>query len=679
MSSGDLEPQFLTNSYKIQINILYSSNDSDDSSDTNNYYIIDDMNNILLEEFSNKPKYDLFKQKYVKDPNTPLPLYIINEPFYLDKRVVDSIRKTTTSNFPSYTRRTTQIEHLKQNSDRFNNDSKVTVDDKKRLLEIIKKAFFTQLQQRRNNQEDVQAITNINNIPDLFKNQFFINSDNGLGGEAFHDTIKQSYYQSRDSNFKKAIEKFYNITDNVLSTKYKYEYFLDVETIRNIYKFISQNSSEEQRSPLNNNQAKEELYNKYLKYVFPNKKDTSNLSDPEKDKILMFHNIFYIIKNIYLYDETIINVTNIGVKNKKNKDSNTKKYYISDVKLLELKDNVTHFVIEENKITIFIKATLKFIIENPILQINYVIDDLEDVRQKFLPQPFILQPKDINPNYSKYNKIYIHNTLKYLKYNLNIDKLYKYSVDIKEIQNKEEVFLNTKVLKLFKKYLPINKGTENDDNIKPNIIFLLYKIFKFYNNKKIKNYYIIDTFVKYFDIESKYYSITGFNDTTEDDEKYKIISKILNTTTNGQKNNGLFSILDSTDARLENNKIYKINVVFRCYLDKNGMKPGLKRRIIAEKCLVRAQLLDEAFSDVFYKTFDVPENYLYNKLSNITKKEQTTIVSKNDKTLVARPTNPPTNPPINTMPIKVDNGIKGGNSTKKYNHNNNKTRKYKLR
>ena len=314
--SSNFEPQFLTNNYKIEINILYNSDDIDDTKD--NYYIINNMKDILLEEFSNKDKYDLFNTKYdsfIKQEE--FPIYIINEPFYLDKRVMDSIRKTSSISFPNYKgSRPAQKTSLINNFNKFNNDESVGVEDKKLLLEVIKEAFLAQVQSNKQS-ENIKRIKSISTLQDLFGDPYFLELENGIGGTAFHDIIKDKYY-SIDSQdpLKKIVAKFYNISDTNLSNKYKYEYFLRIETIKNIYKFINQNSTEEQRSPLNNNQTKEELYNKYLKYVFPDKKDANNLSDPDKDKILMFNNVFYIIKNIYLYDNTIIKVANYGIKKK---------------------------------------------------------------------------------------------------------------------------------------------------------------------------------------------------------------------------------------------------------------------------------------------------------------------------------------------------------------------------
>ena len=92
------------NNYKIQINIVYNSkdsvgtNDNKDNNDTNNsYYIIDKMGDILLEEFSDSSTYDNFNNIH----NTSQ-LYMVNDSYYIDKYVIDTIRKKTTSGFPSY-------------------------------------------------------------------------------------------------------------------------------------------------------------------------------------------------------------------------------------------------------------------------------------------------------------------------------------------------------------------------------------------------------------------------------------------------------------------------------------------------------------------------------------------------------------------------------------------------
>jgi hypothetical protein len=510
--------------------------------------------------------------------------------------------------------------------------------------------------------------------------------------EIFKPTL-QTLFESGDKDFRDALQIFYNIPTSSLAKKSKYEYFLNTESIINIFKIIDENSNSDdsifggRRSSLNNNQTKEDIYNKYFKYVFPNKKDINNLSDPDKDKILMFYNVYYIIKNIYLIDDTIINVTNYG------KDKKEKKYYISKVSLLDLKDNITHFKIEKNKVTIFIKATLKYIIENPTLQINYLIDDLENVGQNFLPQSYILQPIDINNNYSNYNKIYIHDTIKY-KENINIIESVSKSMVIKKyIKNKEEIFFNTTAVKLVDRFSKRGPKNLSPDIVRSNIMYLLYKIFKLYNNKEFKKYYIVDTYIKYFGNPSKkeqlYYSIISGN-ITETNAKYKTIQEIFDlqltqgeeakekkdkeTKEDTETERQIYKEIYSTDARLPNNKIYKINVVLRCYSNKDGKKPTFVRKLVAENCLYRAQKLDEIFTKTFYSTFDLPENFLYNKLSNITKKNQSKVVLQNENKQVEKQTNPNPNPYLNQEPIKEKTRLRQGGTLIK-NLDRNKTRR----
>jgi hypothetical protein len=159
--------------------------------------------------------------------------------------------------------------------------------------------------------------------------------------------------------------------------------------------------------------------------------------------------------------------------------------------LLDLKDNITHFKIEKNKVTIFVKANLKFIMEDPILQINYLIDDLENANQNFLPQTYILQPKDINSNYSSYDKIYIHDKVKYTSNSQAIETVAINSRKRGYIKNKEELFLNTKAIQLFDGYFQSAKNFLGfDDKIKklfgPNEEFIS-KIYQKYPQLNLEN------------------------------------------------------------------------------------------------------------------------------------------------------------------------------------------------
>lgn len=685
--SSDYQPQFITNNYTIQINILYNAKDikddddakEDDSDSLNSsYYIINNMKDILLREFSNEQNYKSFKEKYnTQDAGNPL--YMINSSFYIDTNVMETIRKVTTPKFPSYARnKQVQNEEFLNYFKKFNSNSTVSSNYKDELNTTFKDAFIKLLidENRRKPNPDtdtiIKDIKDTISLEELFANRNFIENDITIG-PGFHTIIKNIYDNAKNNNtLKSALQLFYDIPNNNLSNKSRYEYFLKPETITNIIKVIDAYSNNDESlfgrrsSSLNDNRTKEEIYNKYFKYVFPDKENITSLSDPDKDIILMFYNVYYIIKNIYLLDNTIINVTNYKVKNKEQQ-----KYYISQVSLLDLKDNVTHFVIEKKKVIIYVKASLKYIIQNPILQINYLIDDLENVRQNFLPQSYILKPKDINNNYSSYDKIYVHNKVKYIDNVKIIDEIVTTSQKKNYIKNKEELFLNTKALKLFNKFFKakISKTIDTKDEIKItelNIKYLLYKLFKFYNNKEFKKYYIADTYIQYYNVPLKYYSINK-GDIIEKSEKYEIISRLFTQSSTSDEEQisssasadpkSIVKEIKSSDARLDENKIYKINVVFRCYSNKTGKKPTFVRKLVAEKCLSRAQKLDEAFTNTLYKTFNFPENYLYNKLANITRKQKPNLIPQNKTNLVAQKPN---------LPIK-----RGGKLTKKYNNKNN--------
>ena len=697
--------------YKIQINILYNTKDTDDSNsdDLNtNYFIINNMRDILIEEFKNEEKYAEFKKKYEKKyEKKSVPLYIVKDSYYIDRNVMESLRKVTTSGFPQYKDITSEQYLFGNYVTELHPDYKSKYQNK--LVEFFKNVY-------ENTFKKTDIVTpppyTSKTLEELAKNENFLKQ---VGSRSFKLVAESIYKKLSDPDTKKAVNLFYNITTNKLSNKYKYEYFLDPNTIIDIFKVIDDSTSsgsddyymQNQRKPiLNDNRIKEELYTKYYKYLFPNKKDIYSLTDSDKDKIIMFYNVYYIIKNIYLLDDTIISVTNYKINKQPNK-----KYYIKQVGLRELddKNNVTHFQIKDNEVIIFIKATLEYIIENPILQINYLIDDLENARQNFLPQSYILEPKDISNNYSNYNKIYIHDNINYKNISSDIDYFAKVLRKKNTIKNKEEFFLNTQALKLFNNYFQAKFKQEKNDNseanskanIDANIKFLLYVIFKFYNNKVFKKYYIADTYIKYFkqdeatketketkeakedketkeakeDKETKeakedkidaddmkYYSIINKSNKIEKNTKYKIISTIFNESPQQEQTimytKNFYQKFQSSDARLQNNNIYKINVVFRCFLDKNGMKPTLGRKLIAENCLSKAQKLDAVFTKTLYKTFRLPENYLYNKLANITHKQK-----QKQK------------PNVMLEENVVNKG--GSKITNIYKYNKNSTRKYK--
>ena len=344
--------------YKIQINILYNTKDTDDSNsdDLNtNYFIINNMRDILIEEFKNKEKYKEFTENY---PNKSVPLYIVKDSYYIDRNVMESLRKVRTSGFPQYTGTAASEQYL------FNK----YVDDVTLIPDYIKQyeeklvQFFKDVYPKTFKSSNSIPPNNSSTLDELAKNDAFIEQ---VGSKSFKFIAENMYNKLSDSETKIAVNLFYKITNNnKLSNKYKYEYFLNPNTIIDIFKVIDDSTisgsddyhTQYQRKPiLNDNRIKEELYTKYYKYLFPNKKDIYSLTDSDKDKILMFNNVYYIIKNIYLLDDTIISVTNYKV----NKAQPIKKYYIKQVGLRELddKNNVTHFQIKDNEVIIILIIT----------------------------------------------------------------------------------------------------------------------------------------------------------------------------------------------------------------------------------------------------------------------------------------------------------------------------------
>ena len=427
----------------------------------------------------------------------------------------------------------------------------------------------------------------------------------------------------------------YYIDDKVLSRmkeiynkeKRPYEYFINSENIIEIFNSIRISNEPhdimfQRITPLNNYGKQEQIVKDYVQYVFPNKTKTSQINPEDREKILLFYNVLYIIQNIYLIDDTIVKVHNISNEIDKQDD---KKYYISEIKKLDLK--TSKFQIEKGKVTIYLQAKTRFIFEYPILKIQYLIDDIEKNKEKFKSLLNNLEPKDISDVFSKYNSIYIDNTIKYS--DISIYNFFN-SLDIQKIigKNKDlfEIFLNPNVMEKFTEAQAKKEPKEEEAKIvTSNIKYLLYNILKLYNSKPFKNYFIDDTFIAYINkAVNTYYSIATKKDLTQESNKYNnVITDNINTPKPIQKEEKiLFKQEASLDNRLEKNITYYIYLVFKCYKsDDTGKKPSFKRRFIAEQCLNRAQVLDNVFSKLFYDTLSLPKNYLYLKLTNLKTRE----------------------------------------------------------
>lgn len=107
-----------------------------------------------------------------------------------------------------------------------------------------------------------------------------------------------------------------NINLNKLET---YRYFLDHKNIDTIFETIQNNisaSSSNAQQPnygnyyrpnlLNTPEMFKQIIKENIKYVYPDKTNIETLAESEEQDILLFHNILYILKKIYLLDTTII-------------------------------------------------------------------------------------------------------------------------------------------------------------------------------------------------------------------------------------------------------------------------------------------------------------------------------------------------------------------------------------
>ena len=405
-----------------------------------------------------------------------------------------------------------------------------------------------------------------------------------------------------------------------------------------------------------------------MKYVYPDKTNIDTLVESEKQDIILFHNILYIIKKIYLIDTTIIVAEDID-------SDKTKKFYIKNITLEENNPFKQEYLSNTNyEATIRFKCDITYININPILKINYIIDD-----QELLEKNTPLKMVEFNPNnftkikYSKpYKSIFIYDNINYREKEYNINKIFNTIKIQKIIKNKEEIFYNDTALNIFNEELniegPVVKEAKKKDNISSNILYFLKDVLKLYKgcefNDNNNKYFVYDTLIST-DIsnsEPKFYSISQgksiqYNNLKKDKilkifkKKHDLLISLTNTTNttettdttgNASTNTPLNEVwkndkyeiykLAPKDSRIGERNTYTIFIVLLCYkADANGNKPDIQKRLITEVCLDRAKTLDKAFYDLFYNRFNISETFLYNKLVNVRKSKQAVTVKNKDK------------------------------------------------
>ena len=673
------------NKYKITIKL--TNNDENDDKE----YIIDNMKQILLQHFA--------------DPSNGLPLndqhiFMLKDNYYIDNDVLKSIRGSKVDNkpfvFKDFNNREpdqivnefytpilsnndnsikikilTQIlffalqsienaekiadkNHLKYNEDKGKRDAK------KKLLKATIEAIPPNLKL-----DDETAINNfIKNFTDIL---------NILVEKNVMSYLKSIYDNTNDTSeekleFRKNLSNIMlkinsgtdkNINLNKVET---FRYFLNQNIIDYIFETIQNNISASSRNSqqqyfgnynrpnlLNTPEMFKQIIKENIKYVYPDKTNIETLAESEEQDILLFHNILYVLKKIYLLDTTIISYNENNKDKTKNKDI-IKKFYVKNLTL----EQYNPFKLDKIKkdgfynVVISFKCDIKYINENPILKINYIIDDTEILDKTNHLKVIEFEPINFNKNqdFKKYNSIYIYDTFDYKSNDSKINKILNTIKMQKIIKTKEELFYNDIALNEFNDLLNIQFDVSKniqEKNISPNIVYFLKNILKLYNGKEITHanvtYFVYDTLIindisatdpllNFYSI-SENKSINYNNFKTEKIQKnfFKKIESLQDKEPFVKDKFNVYKVI-SKDNRITRNTYY-IFILFICYkADEKGNKPSLKKRLIGEVCLNRAQILDKAFNDLFYSKFNISETFLYNKLVNLQKPKQA-ITAKN--------------------------------------------------
>lgn len=437
----------------------------------------------------------------------------------------------------------------------------------------------------------------------------------------------------------------------------------------------------------------------YYKYI-NNTKKTSDFDDDEKMDALMFYNVMYLLRNIYLKKQTIL----INIQGEK--------YYVDEILFYDLP--YIHMVKKDydkpKKINIYLRIKTIPIIDIPIIKIHYIVDDLE-VQSLKLSAPREFKPVDLDKDFAKYSTMYIFDNFKYKEETDSITAFFNSLKSEKRIDKIQELFFNADIVNKYKKryyeqHKPKQAAPEKTEeeanaikynNINANILYLLRQNFNLIDNKiSIDNTSIDDTYIAYNISDSqvsrrdrtqssvtvKYHSIMTNKkyDKYTNPKKEAIIKNIIaehvkrfGVNYEGDK---FFYADNRTDERLPA-KVYNIIVIFRTFKqDSAKKKPSLMRRYIGDECLSNAVELDSIFSKLFYRTLGLPDKYLYDKFVNLTSKKTSATTSAT--------TSAPNIPGLPNIPIpSATKGGKKNNTkkfrTKKFRAKKHNTRKYKAK
>jgi len=436
----------------------------------------------------------------------------------------------------------------------------------------------------------------------------------------------------------------------------------------------------------------------YHKYI-NNSKKTSDFDDDEKMDALMFYNVMYLLKNIYLKKQTIL--TNIQGE----------QYYVDEILFYDLP--YIHMVKKDydkpKKINVYLRIKTIPIIDIPIIKIHYIVDDLE-LQSLKLSAPREFKPGDLDKDFAKYSTMYIFDKFKYKQETDSMTAFFNSLKSEKRIDKIQELFFNADIVNKYKKrYNEQHKRqkkeseSETDDtikynNINANILYLLRQNFNLIDNKiSIDNTSIDDTYIAYNistvevqkdgrnqpSVALKYHSIMtnknyeNYDNPKKEDIIKTIIAEHLKRYNVNYSDNNFFYTDDRTDERLRA-KVYNIIVIFRTFKQGSSKKsPSLMRRYIGDECLSNAVTLDSIFSKLFYRTIGLPDKYLYDKLAGLANRSIAKSDTKGDTKGDTKSSTPlvPNIPGLPNIPIPTKGGKK--HNTKKFRAKKHNTRKYR--
>ena len=177
----------------------------------------------------------------------------------------------------------------------------------------------------------------------------------------------------------------------------------------------------------------------YYKYI-NNTKKTSDFDDDEKMDALMFYNVMYMLRNIYLKKQTIL--TNIQGE----------KYYVDEILFYDLP--YIHMVKKDyddpKKINIYLRIKTIPIIGIPVIKIHYIVDDLE-LQSLKLSAPRELKPVDLDKDFDKYSTMYIFDNFKYKQETDSMTAFFNSLKSEKRIDKIQELFFNADIVNKYKK------------------------------------------------------------------------------------------------------------------------------------------------------------------------------------------------------------------------------------